>query len=213
MSKLIKRTIFQDHMQVLNQRQTALLEELSTLTREGFSKAQEEWEKTVVQWEAKQDKIKEAEAKAGEESASAAGGAPSISARQSTEDAGSGMEQDPAVHASAADGGTGAKDSGATTGTGKSEPHPPSKKYRLTDTMKSIVWQLVSLSNECCRLENEKNTLEGSNMQVSEQGLRKMLYQKIVAAFPEGWMSSGQISRDVSSMKKKFEKEAMENES
>jgi hypothetical protein len=33
-------------------------------------------------------------------------------------------------------------------------------------------------------------------MQVSEQGLRKMLYQKIVAAFPEGWMSSGQISRD-----------------
>jgi hypothetical protein len=68
-------------------------------------------------------------------------------------------------------------------------------------------------------------------MQVSEQGLRKILYQKIVAAFPEGWMSSGQISRDgvlqalnvdmtliiivfsVSSMKKKFEKEAMENES
>lgn len=67
-------------------------------------------------------------------------------------------------------------------------------------------------------------------MQVSEQGLRKMLYQRIVAAFPEGWMSSGQISRDgkfynslrvvdailntfsVSSMKKKFEKEAMENE-
>jgi hypothetical protein len=38
--------------------------------------------------------------------------------------------------------------------------------------------------------------LEGSNNQVSEQGLRKGLYQKIVAAFPEGWMSSGQISRD-----------------
>lgn len=51
-------------------------------------------------------------------------------------------------------------------------------------------------------------------LQVSEQGLRKILYQKvssasfdfppqtyrrfrqIVAAFPEGWMSSGQISRD-----------------
>jgi len=33
-----------------------------------------------------------------------------------------------------------------------------------------------------------------------------------VAAFPEGWMSSGQISRDVSSMKKKFEKEAIDND-
>ncbi len=31
---------------------------------------------------------------------------------------------------------------------------------------------------------------------MSEQGSRKVLYQKIVAAFPEGWMSSGQISRD-----------------
>lgn len=36
------------------------------------------------------------------------------------------------------------------------EAHPPAKKYRLTDTMKSIIWQLVCLSNECCRIENEK---------------------------------------------------------
>ncbi len=45
---------------------------------------------------------------------------------------------------------------------------------------------------------------------MSEQGLRKVLYQKIVAAYPEGWMSSGQISRDVSAMKKRLEREAME---
>jgi len=80
------------------------------------------------------------------------------------------------------------------------------------DAMKSMVWELVLLSNECCRLENEKNSLEGSVIQISDQGLRKVLYQKIVAAFPEGWMSSGQISRDVSAMKKKLEKEAMEQE-
>lgn len=34
--------------------------------------------------------------------------------------------------------------------------HPPAKKYRMTESMKGIVWQLVLLSNECCRLENEK---------------------------------------------------------
>jgi Ubinuclein conserved middle domain len=34
--------------------------------------------------------------------------------------------------------------------------HPPAKRYRLTDVMKSMVWELVLLSNECCRLENEK---------------------------------------------------------
>lgn len=34
--------------------------------------------------------------------------------------------------------------------------HPPAKRYRMTDSMKNIVWELVLLSNECCRLENEK---------------------------------------------------------
>lgn len=34
--------------------------------------------------------------------------------------------------------------------------HPPAKKFRMTEGMKGIVWQLVLLSNECCRLENEK---------------------------------------------------------
>ena len=34
--------------------------------------------------------------------------------------------------------------------------HPPAKRYRLTDAMKTMVWELVLLSNECCRLENEK---------------------------------------------------------
>jgi len=99
--------------------------------------------------------------------------------------------------------------------------HPPVKKYKMTEAQKGLIWNLVCLSNECCRIENEKkyvcrwftwyystdgtfffplralfSTLEGSASQVSEQGLRKALYQKILAAFPEGWMSSGQISRE-----------------
>lgn len=36
------------------------------------------------------------------------------------------------------------------------DAHPPQKKYKLTDQMKAIIWQLVCMSNECCRLENEK---------------------------------------------------------
>jgi len=89
------------------------------------------------------------------------------------------------------------------------------------------------------------STLEGTGQSVSEQGVRKSLYQKvrhspwpprpqctslvvqIVQAFPQSWISSGQISREgelwffamaqcanlylVSSMKKKLEKESMED--
>ena len=88
--------------------------------------------------------------------------------------------------------------------------HPPAKRYRMTDHMKAIVWELVLLSNECCRLENEKkwvlfsflflfgrsrgmcadcfvafsSTLEGSVIQLSDQGLRKVLYQKVRPCLP-----------------------------
>lgn len=36
------------------------------------------------------------------------------------------------------------------------DAHPPAKRYRLTNEMKELIWQLVCLSNECCRIENEK---------------------------------------------------------
>ena len=39
------------------------------------------------------------------------------------------------------------------------QAHPPAKRYRLTEAMKSMIWELVVLSNECCRLENEKKSV------------------------------------------------------
>lgn len=33
---------------------------------------------------------------------------------------------------------------------------PPAKKFRLTERMREIIWELVVLSNESCRIENEK---------------------------------------------------------
>lgn len=50
MTKLIKRTVFTDHMKLLQDRQEQLLRELKTLTNEGFQKAEEEWTKSVIAW-------------------------------------------------------------------------------------------------------------------------------------------------------------------
>ncbi|KAF9449695.1 hypothetical protein P691DRAFT_666961 [Macrolepiota fuliginosa MF-IS2] len=195
MTKLIKRTVFADHTKLLHDRQEELLAELKALTEEGFQKAEEEWTKSVIAWDRRQEKTK-----VQDQTDSAA------PTRHPTEE----MEVDgasvgPGQHPEGSDGKEGA-------GKESKEAQPPQKRYRLTEQMKNIVWQLVLLSNECCRLENEKNGLEGSVIQVSEQGSRKNLYQKIVAQFPEGWMNSGHISREVSVMKKKYEKEAMDGE-
>lgn len=45
-------------------------------------------------------------------------------------------------------------------------------------------------------MKNVCSELEKLPITVSEQGARKVLYQKIVSSFPEGWMNSGQISRE-----------------
>lgn len=56
------------------------------------------------------------------------------------------------------DAGNETEDQGQQTAANKNakDSHPPAKKYRLTDAMKSHIWQLVCLSNEVVRLENEK---------------------------------------------------------
>ncbi|KAJ6486620.1 hypothetical protein C8R45DRAFT_995443 [Mycena sanguinolenta] len=210
MTKLIKRTIFQDHTALLNQKQDELLEQLRTMATEGFPKAQEEWEKNLQNYEDKRKEKAIAAANGDPESMEGSTGP----TRHGTEDPEAGRgSAGPSSAGDAKGDKDDAKEGSETKGPGKGGAHhgPPLKKYRMTEAMKQNVWQLVLLSNEICRLENEKNSLEGSVLQVSEQGLRKVLYQRIVAAFPDGWMSSGQISRDVSAMKKKYEKEAADD--
>ena len=48
--KLIKRTIFSDHLALLIERQDDLLAQLTQIANEGFSKAKEEWEKNLLLW-------------------------------------------------------------------------------------------------------------------------------------------------------------------
>jgi hypothetical protein len=101
---------------------------------------------THVHTDAKQGNTQEAEAKAGKPNAAEN---PPPAASQLTEDAGNKMELDEPLPAPTQEG-------GLPKVVGNSEPQPPPPKYRMTETMKAIVWQLVSLSNVCCQLENEK---------------------------------------------------------
>lgn len=48
---------------------------------------------------------------------------------------------------------------GATGTSASAKDKEPSKRYRLTDKMKLIFWQLYCLSNECSRLTNEKKSV------------------------------------------------------
>ncbi|KAF9491641.1 hypothetical protein BDN71DRAFT_1452481 [Pleurotus eryngii] len=203
MTKLIKRTVFIDHCKLLTDRQDELLAELADLAKAGFAKAEEEYERTLSQWAQRQEQLRvETELGRGSSAGVGSGEQPS---RPPTED------PEPPTHDMDVDGPP-PPSQVDTSGAGTSaKENAPTKRYKLSDAMKLIIWQLVSISNELCRLENEKNAFENSMATVSEQGLRKSVYQKVVAAFPPGWMTSGQVSREVSVMKKKLEKEAADD--
>jgi hypothetical protein len=160
---------------------------------QGFGRAHEEWEKNVAVWgafvwmnlgmtahpfylcspaEKRQEEKAKAEAEAGAGSDTAGGAAAATTTttttRAPTEDAGSGMDE---LHGSGpGPGGGGGGPASAAAGSKDMPPqhgHPPQKKYRMTERMKVILWQLVSLSNECCRLENEKKCVIVSRLFVA----------------------------------------------
>ena len=177
--QVIKRTIFSDHLALLIERQDDLLAQLTETTNEGFSKAKEEWRRIrcygvriflvlhpflfppsccyyyyhcfvavlllFSYLDKRQEKLR-TEA-AGARTCTASAGPTRHPSEEMDVDSNGNQPLGVGGATGDADGGKEGKDHGQ---------HPPAKRYRLTDTMKSIVWELVLLSNECCRLENEK---------------------------------------------------------
>jgi Ubinuclein conserved middle domain len=161
MQKLIKRTIFPDHLALLTERQDELLKQLQELAQAGFAKAEEEWENGVLAWgkpklfipcslstfhsiDKRQEKIRQEAA----EASGATGTNSACPTRHPTEEMDVDGEDKDKVKDKEKDGPHPAPTQG--------QAHPPAKRYRLTDAMKAIIWELVVLSNECCRLENER---------------------------------------------------------
>ncbi|PVF99278.1 hypothetical protein CPB86DRAFT_731598 [Serendipita vermifera] len=186
MFKLTKRLAYKDHIRLIHERQGQLLEELAKQVEEGMDQAKLEYERNVALWEERRSRKKlEGDGKLPNGMDGVEPTNPLPPPTQHTMD----------DHDKEGEGDDGEDD----------KDKPPATRYRLNEAMRGYLWALVQLSNEVCSLTNEKNHLEGSKELVSDQSQRKELYKKILQAFPDGWMNTGAISREVSMMKKKME--------
>jgi hypothetical protein len=185
MTKLVKRIVFNDHLAILAERTQLLLDDLRRIALDGFDKAKEEYEKAVMAWGACRSLSSSAipsHTPHTERRQSEKTDAPQLSATNSANGAagggGSGSTSPaPAIQAPAAADGA---DSVAPEHERRERgANPPQRRYKLTDELKGVLWALVCISNECVRIENEKAELEGLKGDVSEQGHRKTLYQKV----------------------------------
>ncbi|KAF9513539.1 hypothetical protein BS47DRAFT_1393255 [Hydnum rufescens UP504] len=166
MKKLVKRLIYDRHQQIINKRMDALLEQLRDLVIAGFNAAQQAHRDDVARW-GKQEKKRAARAAEME----GEGGVMGETLTVAVEEAASGTQATKKERDAA----------------------PPAQKYRWTDAIKGLVWQLVNLNNELVSMANVIAEYEPDN------------HQHIVAIFPEGWMTTSAISREMSNMKKKVQ--------
>ncbi|KZT59556.1 hypothetical protein CALCODRAFT_186789 [Calocera cornea HHB12733] len=187
MMKLIKKMMYADHQKLLADKTEELLILLKREVDAQRPRAEAEYEAALKVYEEHQ-------------AAKAAGGSAPAAAPSGTPGTPNAMQVDAQPPAT-----PDANSSGIDMN--QKEEKAPVKRYRWTEKMKELLWQLVELSNASAQLTNEKAQFDGSTSNVSEQGLRKDLYKRIVQCFPDGWMQSTNISREVSMLKKKYTKE------
>jgi len=194
---LTKRLAYKDHIRLIHERQAALLAELQKMVDEGMESAKFEYERSLQLWGDRKARKKWEEEKRAEDAA--AGGMEGVEFQSTSNVA-------PAAVKDADKEDKDKEEKDGEDGDGdEDKDKSPQTRYRLNETMRGYLWALVQLSNDVCTLTNEKNHLEGSKELVSDQSQRKELYKKIMQAFPDGWMNTGTISREVSMMKKKME--------
>ena len=145
------------------------MKQLQELATAGFAKAEEEWGKTVLAWgktrrfivfssfdtfmtthflDKRQEKIRQETAEGSGAGTNSAG-----PTRHPTEEMEIDGEEskDQLKDKESKD-----KDKDGNPPAPSQVQAPPAKRYRLTEAMKAIIWEMVVLSNECCRLENER---------------------------------------------------------
>lgn len=144
MFKLTKRLVYKDHIRLIHERQTALLEELGKQVNEGMESAKAEYERNMMLWEERR-----AKKKADESLVKAGNGMEGVELTSSAPPPPMAMAAAPIPdehkdHEGEGDEGEDDKDK------------PPTTRYRLNETMRGYLWALVQLSNEVCILTNEK---------------------------------------------------------
>ncbi|KAI8381234.1 Ubinuclein conserved middle domain-containing protein [Radiomyces spectabilis] len=80
-------------------------------------------------------------------------------------------------------------------------------KFRCNDEVRRIIYEIMKLDSILTILKNEIAGLTNKNENVMAEGkARKQMYQKLLSCWPEGWMTTYEISRQYSQYKLKMDK-------
>ncbi|KAI8847072.1 hypothetical protein BC829DRAFT_418640 [Chytridium lagenaria] len=88
------------------------------------------------------------------------------------------------------------------------ESATPKKKFKWTEDLRIMLWNLLTMECELAEFYNHYHVLEGDGSKTTDMSIRKAVYAKLHAFWPQGWMTTIDISREYSSFKRKMDRKS-----
>ncbi|KAJ3039450.1 hypothetical protein HDV00_012228 [Rhizophlyctis rosea] len=87
---------------------------------------------------------------------------------------------------------------------GAKDPQPE-KKFKWTDTIRTLMWNILCTEWLIAQADNERNLLRGRPSDFTESAVRRAVYSKLCDYFEKGWMTTDNLSREYSAFKRKVQ--------
>jgi len=84
-------------------------------------------------------------------------------------------------------------------------PKLPSKSFKLIPAMREILYELFKLEDELCETIKDTQKIVDKNVTLKDTSNRRQFYLRLAHLWPDDFMTTQKISREVANMKKKVE--------
>lgn len=84
-------------------------------------------------------------------------------------------------------------------------PKLPSKSFKLTPAMREILYELVKVEEELCETIKDTQKIVDKNVTLKDTSNRRQFYLMLAHLWPDDFMTTQKLSREVANMKKKLE--------
>ncbi|EFP83594.1 hypothetical protein PGT21_028355 [Puccinia graminis f. sp. tritici] len=84
-------------------------------------------------------------------------------------------------------------------------PKPPLKTFKLNTPMREIIYELIKLEDELCETIKDTQKIVDKNVTLKDTSNRRQFYLRLSHLWPDDFMTTQKLSREVAYMKRKME--------
>ncbi|RUS25586.1 hypothetical protein BC938DRAFT_471930 [Jimgerdemannia flammicorona] len=79
------------------------------------------------------------------------------------------------------------------------------RRFKWSDSLKKALFDMMQLETSVVAMKNEHSELAGDKEKLADLTVRKQTYQKLLSFWPEGWMTSTDLSRHFTTYRTKID--------